>query len=248
MQLYLQLPKKISMQLLFFLTCIGIILSPQITLFAAENIQFVLHEPRISFFGLIYIYIFAAAILLQSHTKLIKNITLLLLTLLLLHNLNTITYAAKTWILGFNAEANFSERFLSRIENNTNFTAQRKYTFIQGGNLNFRQRYYLPDDTRIDSYTLSAPYIPWHLPAKAYHFYSPYLFVAKDYDTYWRYIPTFETKLTPELHNYLSNTSIPWPNNNAVYIDNSTIILTLTPQGQFLARQWLKENIINYPH
>ncbi len=242
-QLYLQVPNQISAKLLFTIALAGLILSPQITLLAAQNIQFVIHEPRISFFSLTYIYIFAAMVLLQSPSRFIKNITTLALALMVLYNLNTTAYAAKIWNLGFKAEANFSERFLSRIENIPTFSAQQKYTFVQGGNLNFRQRYYLPDTAYIDGYTLSAPYIPWHLPAKAYHFYSPYLFVADDYDTYWRYIPISKINLTPELNNYLLNSATPWPDANAVYLDNSTIILTLTPQGKFLAQQWLMENI-----
>lgn len=247
-QLYLKLPKKIPTCLLFLAAAIGIILSPMITLLAAENIYFVLHEPRISFFGLTYLYIFAAAVLLDSPVKIVKNITTLILSLILLYNINTLAYAAKVWKLGFTAETNFSERFLSRLENNTIFSPQQKYTFIQGGNLNFRQRYYPTNTPHTDSYTLTAPYIPWHLPAKAYHFYSPYLFVANDYDTYWQYIPANQINLTADLNHYISNTATPWPNTNAVYLDDSTIILTLTHQGQTLAQRWLMQTLRNYPH
>ena len=132
--------------------------SPLITAFAAQNTLYVLHEPRIDFFGLVYIYIYAAVILLRFAPHSVKNFTFLLLLLLAFYNIHTTAYAAKVWQLGFKAETNLAERIISRIENTPIFNPQQKYAFVQGGTLDFRSRYYLPDNrSKTDSYTQTAP-------------------------------------------------------------------------------------------
>jgi hypothetical protein len=160
---------------------------------------------------------------------------------IILHNINTISYASKVWLNGFNAENKLMERIITRIENNSNFSNSSKYTFIQGGNLDFRSKYYTNSSKEIpDSYTLTAPYIPWHLPSKAYSFYQPYNFFQNDYDTYWSFINKNEITMTQDLYDYLITYSEVWPQNNATYIDNQTIILTLTTDGQNRAKTWAK--------
>ncbi len=247
-ELYIRLPKNRSSVSLFILSIAGLILSPLITLFLAGNTQFVLNEPRIAFFGLTYIFLFSAAVLLRSSSTLRRNITTLLLIIILLHNFNTIAYAAKVWGNGFRAEAAFSERFLARLEENPDFSIKQKYTFIQGGNLDFRSRYYLPDGTKPDAYTLTAPYIPWHLPSKAYRFYYPVNFVGNDFDTFWRFIDPSHINRTNTLEKYVLYQAEPWPHPNAVYLDDTTIILTQSPEGKYAARSWIEYIRQNYPH
>lgn len=238
--LFRSTPKHLCNLLLFFAAIFGLLSSPLITLFAAENISYVLFEPRIDFFGLIYIYIFSAAVLLKSSQHIIKNICYTILTLLLLYNFNTIAYAAKIWKSGFTAETGLMERFTARLEENPQFSTNQTYTFVQGGAIDFRSRYYLPENNdRADSYTLTAPYIPWHLPTKAYKFYYPQNVFGADFDIFWNFIDTDQLHFTPELIEYLNNKAEPWPQNNAVFIDNNTIILTLTPQGKAQAKAWI---------
>lgn len=227
---------------LFAISIIGLLLSSSLTLLAAQNEMYVLNEPRIDFFGLIYIYIFSAAILLKSSSPFIKNLTSLLLLTLLLHNINTISYAAKVWHLGFKAETSLAERIISRLEQTQNFNPDNNYTFIQGGTLDFRSRYYIKDNAKTDGYTLSAPYIPWHLPSKAYQFYYQKNFVTNDFDIYWSFVPPYALNKTPSLTAYLNRAASPWPQKNAVYIDSQTIILTLSPEGRTRAQNWLKTN------
>ncbi|MCM1322762.1 MAG: hypothetical protein NC218_01100 [Acetobacter sp.] len=239
------IPKRLSNLILFFCAISGLILSSLITLFAAQNSVYVLYEPRIDFFGLIYIYIYAASIFLRASTHFIRNIGFISLFSLTFYNIHTIAYASKVWQFGFKAETNLTERILRRIEENSAFSPFKNYTFIQGGTLDFRSRYYLPNTgSKTDSYTLTAPYIPWHLPSKAYKFYYPNDFFAADFDIYWQYIDVNILNLTPELRQYLQNTVYPWPHHNAIYIDNNTIILTLTPEGKWRAQEWLKNNKI----
>ncbi len=233
-------PKHLYNLLSFFAAVLGLVCSPLITMFAAENTLYVLFEPRIDFFGLIYIYIFSAAVLLKSPHLIVRNICCTLLTLLLLYNFNTISYAAKIWKSGFIAETGLMTRFLTKLEENPQFSINQKYTFVQGGTLDFRSRYYLPQNNdRADSYTLTAPYIPWHLPTKAYKFYYPQDIFGTDFDIFWNFVDADQLHLTPELIEYLNDKAVPWPQSNAIFINNNTIILTLTPQGKTQAKAWI---------
>jgi hypothetical protein len=131
------------------------------------------------------------------------------------------------------------ERIITHIENNPSFNSANKYTFIQGGNLDYRRRFYTTSNQeKEDSYTLTAPYIPWHLPSKAYSFYQPNNFFKNDFDTYWSFVNKYEINLTPELLEYLTTSSEVWPSSKGIYVDNQTIILTLTKDGQSRAKDW----------
>ncbi len=244
-KLYLNLPKKISYIFFFIVAVLGLLFSTVITLFLAQNTNYVLHEPRIEFFYLPYLYMFAATILIRSSQRCIQNLTIAILFFSCIYCFNTTANAAKVWRLGFNAENNLSERIINRIENLKNFSPQiQKYTLIQGGITNFRQKYYMANKAMlVDSYTLSAPYIPWHLPSKAYNFYYPFPFTGKNsYDVFWRFIPPkiFDNK--PEIINYIRQNIAPWPDQNSVYSIDNFIILTLSPEGAGYAQSWLGRN------
>lgn len=238
--LFTKTPKNTFTIFLFLCTLAGLLFSPLITSLATQNTIYVLYEPRIDFFSLIYIYIYAAAIIFRAAPQFIKNLTTLPLLFLTFYNIHTTAYAAKIWQLGFKAETNFAERFINRLESNQSFTPEKNYTFVQGGTLDFRSRYYLPENnSKIDSYTQTAPYIPWHLPSKAYKFYYPTDFFAADFDIFWSFVDANKLSLTPKLENYLRYNATPWPHSNAIFINNNTIILTLTPEGKQQAQTWI---------
>ena len=246
--LWAKLPKRPSSVLLFIFSVIGLLLSTTLTLFAAGNTVYVLNEPRIEFFGLLYIYVYAAAILFCSSEGLNRNIILFVISALIFANIKTISCAAKIWTAGFNAEMSMTERIIGRLEEQPQFSPAQKYTFIQGGTLDFRSRY-ASDDTseKQDVYTLSAPYISWHLPSKAYLFYSPYDFVSNDFDVYWSYIDSQSVPLTPGLQQYISRQASPWPSSSALYVAPNIIILTLTADGKARAQNWLNHRTTPYP-
>lgn len=243
-ELFINLPKKTSSICFFAISVLGLLLASVTTLLVAQNTAYVLNEPRIEFFSLPYIYAFSGFVLLNKKNHFIQNLTITLLCLIILHHINTTAYASKIWLLGFKAENTYAERFISRLEEHTSFKPQtNQYTFIQGGTLNFRKNYYIPQkDEKTDSYTLTAPYIPWHLPYKAYTFYYPYVFVAQDFDIYWSFVPPNAFDLTPNVIKYITNSARPWPNKNATYISPSLLILTLTSEGQWNAQNWLQNN------
>lgn len=224
---------------LTFILLIGLLCASTISLLVAENSIYILDQPRIEFFGIIYIYIFSLITINNSSSQACKNLCYILSLCIILHNINTISYANKVWQNGFNAENKLIERIISRIENNSQFNSNTQYTFAQGGNLNFRSKYYISTPSEIaDSYTLTAPYIPWHLPSKAYSFYQPINFFKTDFDTFWSFVNKNEINTTPELLEYLSLSSEVWPKQKSIYIDKQTIILTLTPEGKNLAANW----------
>ncbi|MBR1373269.1 glucosyltransferase domain-containing protein [bacterium] len=242
-RLYALLPKKASTIILFSSLVIAILLASVTTTLLAQNTAYILHEPRIKFYTLPYITAFSAIVLWHSRHLLIRNLTSALLLYLIFSNYNTIAHAAKIWKNGFIAETNYMQRFLSRLEDLPNFTPQTKhYTFIQGGNLNLRARYTHERPIKTDSYTLSAPYIPWHLPSKAYTFYYPQNFISKDFDTYWHLPQKQQLPLTPEVAEYLLHNAMAWPHQQALYSANQLLILTLTPEGKGWAQQWLHKN------
>ena len=243
-KLFQTLPRCFSAKLTFIFLMSGMLLSSVITVFLSENTGYVLFEPRIEFYGLLYIYLFSLAVLLKTSDKSVKNIAFSALILLLWYNFITLAKASKVWKLGMTAETNLAQRFLFRLEQNKNFSPDfSRYTFIQSGTLSLRPKYYhAPVNQKADSYTLTAPYIPWHLPTKAYQFYYPTSFTAKDFDVYWSFIPFDAPPHTPEFSRYITALAAPWPHQNAIYVDHSHIILTLTPDGLSRATQWLNYN------
>lgn len=235
--------KKSTHSFVLIILLIALLSASVISLLVAENSIYILNQPRIEFFGILYIYIFSFIIIQKSSSQLCKNTSYILSLCIILYNINTISYSNKVWLCGFNAENKLMERIITRIENNPQFDINNQYTFIQGGNLDFRSKYYISTNEPTDSYTLTAPYIPWHLPSKAYTFYQLSNFVQNDFDTYWSFINKHKIKTTPELLDYLTLTSKVWPQKNAIYIDNKTIILTLTKDGKNRATQWAQTNL-----
>lgn len=232
-------PKHLNSYLLFALALLGMLFSSVLTLLLTPNTVYVQNEPRIEFFGIIYIYAFAFTVLFKNATQLIKNITYTILLLLICYNFATAAYCAKIWNLGFKSEALQMERFIARLENMPEFNPNQSYTFIQSGTLNMRQRYYINTPTlKHDSYTLTAPYVPWHLPYKAYTFYYPTVFVNRDFDIYWQFITPEALTLTEDLKEYLTIGALPWPKQESIYISPNLIILTLSPEGKKRSADW----------
>ena len=239
--LYQNIKKNYILIGYYTLAILALLIASISTTLVAVNTQYVTYEPRIEFFSLPYIYTFAASLILCSQKQIIRNIAILILTLTLFHNLYNIASASKVWNLGFTAEEALSERIVSRIENHPNFINQNNlYTFVQGDTLSLRKKYYQPkSNENIDSYTVTAPYIPWHLPTKTYTFYYPNNFIEKDYDVYWSFIPTNDIIYNSDLKNYIKHKVIPWPHPNALYINSALMILIMSKDGENYAKQWL---------
>lgn len=240
--LWHNLPKKLSSICLFILCILGLLFSSVLTVFLTPNTAHVLYEPRIEFFGLMYIYIFAISILCSVPNNFIRNICYLTGFFLILNNINTQAYAAKVWQLGYQSEMKLTERIIKDLEQHSHFNPNEKYTFIQSGTSDFRSRFYNHSHlSKKDGYTLTAPYVPWHLPSKAYQFYYPQEFVSADFDVYWSYIDEKQITITPTLIQYLNKQAQPWPSPDSIYISPELIILTLSYDGKIRGQNWLNE-------
>ena len=239
--LYNLLPKTLPHITLFLLSLLGLLLSSVFTTLIAENTHYVTFEPRIEFFGILYIYALSIITLLKYSNTFLKNITILLTTILLIYNINTLSYASKIWNFGFKTETQLANRIINTIEEHEQFSQQNKYTFIQGGTLNIREKYYQYKSLEnIDSYTLSAPLIPWHLPSKTYKFYTSTDYFGADFDIYWSFVNPYEVNMSDNLAQYLNHKAKPWPNKDAIYLDDKTIILSLTQDGIWRGQNWFE--------
>ena len=237
--LILHTPKRLSSYTFLVLALIGMLFSSVLTMLLTPNTAYVQNEPRIEFFGIIYIYAFAFSILLTKASQLIKNISYTILVGLICYNFATAAYCAKVWNLGFKAETLQMERFISRLENTPRFNPDQSYAFIQSGTINMRKRYDVGTLTsKLDSYTLTAPYVPWHLPYKAYTFYYPKVFVKHDFDIYWQFVNPQELTMTDDLKEYLTLGALPWPKQESIYISPELIIFTLTTEGKNRSIDW----------
>lgn len=240
--LWHNLPKKLSSICLFIFCLLGLLFSSLLTVFLTPNTTHVLYEPRIEFFGLMYIYIFSISILCSIPNNFIRNLCYLAGFFLILNNINTQAFAAKVWQLGYQSEMRLSERIIKQLEQKPHFNPNEKYTFVQSGISDFRSRFYHHTNlSKKDGYTLTAPYIPWHLPSKAYQFYYPKEFVSADFDVYWSYIDEKQIAITPTLIQYLNKQAQPWPSPNSIYISPELIILTLSYDGKIRGQNWINE-------
>ena len=248
-ELFIETPKKITNQLCLILAIIGLLFSSTLTLLLAQNTIYVTNEPRIEFFGLVYIYVFSASILLTHSSPFIRNATYVTLTCLICYNFTITAYCAKIWRLGYQAETSQMERFISRLETNPQFNPNTKYTFIQSGTINMRKRFYITDSTiKHDSYTLDAPYVPWHLPYKAYTFYYPTVFIENDFDIYWQFVNPYSIPMTDSLEEYLTLSARPWPKPESLYISPNLIIVTLSSEGKGRGQYWFATHYQNPSH
>lgn len=242
-QLGIEVPKNIGhIAVLIFAIC-GLFFSSNITLLLAANTVYVEHEPRIEFFGLPYIYGFAVVILLVKSQQFIRNLGYTLGVLIIFYNFSAAAYCAKVWHMGFKAETLQMERIVARMEEQVQFNPYQHYTFVQSGTVNLRRRYYpLNGLIKHDSYTVTAPYVPWHLPYKAYTFYYPTIFVKKDFDVYWQFVSPLDIQMSEALKRYITFDAKSWPQSEAFYVSPELIVLTLTSEGKSLAERWYNEH------
>lgn len=247
--LWQNLPKKLLSISFFIIGVLGLLFSSVLTVFLTPNTAHVLYEPRIDFFGIMYIYTFAISTLIYAPNNFIRNLCYIISLCIIFTNIKTQAYAAKVWQLGYQSEMRLMERIIKDIEQQPHFNPNEKYTFIQSGTSDFRSRFYHQTyKNKKDGYTLSAPYIPWHLPSKAYQFYYPQEFVSADFDVYWSYIDEKQISLTPTLIKYLNQQVHPWPSSNSIYASPEIIIITLSYDGKIRGQDWINKQIQKFQH
>ena len=175
--------------------------------------------------------IFLAFCLFTLHNqsgKAIRNLTFIfLISLIYLCTCQNISFS-KTHLLGFSAENKLLDRIISRIETHPSYKQENAYSLIQAGELPLRTKYYTyPYSFKTGYYTLNVPYFRHWVAFEFYNFYAPQKIVSGE--------PFINPQnIKPEMVDFLARYITPWPSKDALYIDDTYIILALTPQGKNL--------------
>lgn len=193
-----------------------------------ENFAFV---PRLDFYGLGYVYAFAAACVLSLASGKIRRLGLGLLMLAAFWSCVRDVYAQKVWKLGFDAEMKAHERIVSRLEQTKGFYADRQYKLLQIGSLALRPNYYRSQpDEAVSLDLLSTSFTPEFMSRIVYNFYYPQ-------DIF--YANASVTELSQQGKNFVRNQAKPFPSTDSIYIDGNIVVVILTEQALAKAQSLL---------
>ncbi len=191
-----------------------------------ENFAFV---PRLDFYGLGYVYAFAAAcVLIFAQNKIRKAGVALLVVAAFLSCVRDV-YAQKVWKLGFDAEMKAHERIVSRLEQM--IYADKQYRLLQIGSLSLRKNYYRSSpEEAVSLDLLSTSFTPEFMSRIVYNFYYPR-------DIF--YANATVTELSQHGKDFIRNQAKPFPAPNSIYIDGDIVIVVLTAQALEKAKSQL---------
>ncbi len=193
-----------------------------------ENFAFV---PRLDFYGLGYIYAFAAACILIFANGKMRKISVILLIMAAFLSCVRDVYAQKVWKLGFDAEMKAHERIVSRVEQMKGFYADKQYRLLQIGSLSLRSNYYRAQPKEAVSLDLlSTSFTPEFMSRIVYNFYYPR-------DIF--YANASVTELSRKGKDFIRNQAKSFPAKDSVYIDGDIIVIILTEQALEKARSLL---------
>lgn len=198
---------------------LGAIFSTVLSAMLAHIYTDVAYMPRINFYGLNFLYTGALAIILTAKIKMWRNLGFVFGVVYLLLSINQDFYAQKTWLLGRQAEEKLVERISTRIESKAK---DLPLIPVIAGELPLRPRYYYQDYDKVSPYVLNNAYVVRHIPSGMYNFYAP--------------IPLFYeysqiSDMSSELYNFLQTSTLPWPSEQGVYVDNKYAVILLTNEG-----------------
>ena len=170
---------KVTKAPICILLLLGILFSSKLAFFIADERDQILAEmenfafvPRLDFYGLVYVYAFALACILQYSKKKIYKTGIALVCVITFMSFVRDMYAQKVWKLGFDAEMKAHERIVSRIEEHPLFYPSRQYRLLQIGSLSLRENYYKKDKREITSLDLlSTSFTPEFMSRIVYNFY-----------------------------------------------------------------------------
>lgn len=209
---------RLIITVLIFITILS---AAATTLLVTPHTEYV---ARIDFYGLAFIYLFAAAILIHAKPPLAKSIFLIFMLILIPWNIINDYRAQKNWQQGFDAEFQILADISERIENHPQFNPNRTYKFYQIGDISLRHNYYQNHYEYPEPFLLSLPYLAMWQGANLIQYYSPYNFIDKN-----QYIQPSD--ITPEVYNFIMQQAQPWPHQNSVYINNQIILVIYNHAG-----------------
>jgi hypothetical protein len=199
---------------------------------------FAQHDPatfmlRADFYAVPVFLMYCLSALNQKNYHLLKNLNFILAFALFGLNLNADFNYSKVQKLGFTAETLLQQRINNRITETAPFDFNNNYIVVQAGELPLRPHYYIAKPLEnYGYYTMQIPSTRYWLPNEFYAFYEPENFVITEH-------AILPENITPEMRNFLATNLKTWPAKSSLYIDNSYIILFLTPKGkQMITKQF----------
>ena len=229
---------KVTKAPICILLLLGILFSSKLAFFIADERDQILAEmenfafvPRLDFYGLVYVYAFALACILQYSKKKIYKTGIALVCVITFMSFVRDMYAQKVWKLGFDAEMKAHERIVSRIEEHPLFYPSRQYRLLQIGSLSLRENYYKKDKREITSLDLlSTSFTPEFMSRIVYNFYYPKNIFYNNASV---------EELSPYGQQFLFTEAKPFPQTPSIFIDNDIIIVVLTEKGLYKAKSKL---------
>ena len=232
---------KVTKAPICILLLLGILFSSKFAYFIADERDQILAEmenfafvPRLDFYGLVYVYAFALACILQYSKKKIYKTGVVLVCVITFMSFVRDMYAQKVWKLGFDAEMKAHERIVSRIEEHPLFYPNRQYRLLQIGSLSLRENYYKKDKNEIVSLDLlTTSFTPEFMSRIVYNFYYPKNIFYNNASV---------DDLSPYGQQFLFTEAKTFPQTPSIFIDNDIIIVVLTEKGLHKAKSKLARN------
>lgn len=190
---------------------------------------------RADFYAIPCLILYALNTIYSNTRKLTQNLVYVLTLGLILVNINSNISFAKTFLLGFKAEALLQERINQRIQEDPAYNPNFYYIIVQTGDLPLRQRYYEKHPLeKYGYYTLNTADTRHWIPAEFYNFYEQVDF-AKNGG------PISPQDITPEMADFVKYRVSLWPSKNAIYLDNKYGIVVLSQTGKNMLIQQFQQ-------
>lgn len=233
---YLSFAFKKKFFILAFLLSTSLLLSLKFSAFISTQSStdyFAQYDPtiamvRLDFYTIPCFVLFCLFFLYKNSSIQLKNTIYLITIFLLCFNITSNLKYTKTQILGFNAENKLLDRTITRIQETQQYQKNKLYTIIQAGEFSLRSKYYQPTLwEKYGYYTLQAPFTRYWVSAEYYNFYTPKDFIKGGNSI---------SHITPNMTKFLTQKMEVWPSLNAIYIDDTYIILPLSDSGEKLLK------------
>ena len=208
----------------------AIILSSQITnLIAKADFS---HQMRIDFFSLPYIWT-AFVVLGLRDKKWMKSLCIMVMSIALWMNMLSDMRYQKVHYLGFKAEMQIYTDIMTRIKQNENFDAKKKYILITTTNDAKRNIFYKYNNIdKNDSAVLSFSFILAGYEKSFYDFLETESYIQNNICL--NRISQIENLSLPELKHiadFVLNKAQPYPHKNSVYVDDKYIFVIYDEDG-----------------
>lgn len=228
--LYRTIKNRPQQIILGILLIFAIILSSQITnLMAKADFS---HKMRIDFFSLPYVWVLSIVICLQSK-KGIKSLGIIIMSIALWMNILSDVRYQKINYLGFKAEMQTHTDIITRIKQNKDFDAKRKYTLITTMNYAKRNIFYKYNSIdKNDTAVLSFSFILAGDEKSFYDFLETESYIRNN--TCMNRKPHINKLSLPELKHiadFVLNKAQPYPHKNSVYVDDKYIFVIYDEEG-----------------